>query len=36
MEEMRYAYNVFVGKPEGQRPLRRSRDRWEDKYLNGS
>ena len=30
MEEMRGAYSVLVGKPEGKRPLGRSRRRWED------
>jgi hypothetical protein len=30
MGEMRYAYNILVGKPEGKRPLRRRRHRWED------
>ena len=30
MEQSRNAYNVLVGKPEGKRPLRRSRRRWED------
>jgi hypothetical protein len=24
------AYKIFVGKPEGKRPLRRRRRRWED------
>jgi hypothetical protein len=28
--EMRGAYNILVGKPEGRRPLGRSRRRWED------
>ena len=28
--ERRGAYRVLVGKPEGNRPLRKSRDRWED------
>jgi hypothetical protein len=28
--EMRNAYNIFVGKPEGKRPLGRPRHRWED------
>jgi hypothetical protein len=27
--EKRNAYRVLVGKPEGKRPLRRSRCRWE-------
>jgi hypothetical protein len=27
---MRNAYSVFVGKPEGSRPLQRRRRRWED------
>ena len=30
MEESRNAYRVFVGKPEGKRPLGRPRFRWED------
>ena len=30
MEQSRNAYRVLVGKPEGKRPLRRSRCRWED------
>jgi hypothetical protein len=30
MGKMRNAYNVLVGKPEGNRPLTRSRRRWED------
>ena len=29
MEERRGVYKVFVGKPEGKRPLGRSRRRWE-------
>jgi hypothetical protein len=28
--ERRGAYRVLVGKPEGRRPLRRPRRRWED------
>jgi hypothetical protein len=28
--EMRNAYSILVGKPEGKRPLRRPRRRWED------
>ena len=27
---MRGVHNVLVGKPEGKRPLKRSRRRWED------
>jgi hypothetical protein len=27
---MQYAYKVLVGKPEGTRPLGRTRHRWED------
>jgi hypothetical protein len=27
---MRNAYNILVGKPEGRKPLRRPRRRWED------
>jgi hypothetical protein len=30
MEEMRSAYSVLVGKPEGKRPFGRCRCRWED------
>jgi hypothetical protein len=30
MEEERKVYKVLVGKPEGRRPLRRPRRRWED------
>ena len=30
MGERRVLYRVFVGKPEGKRPLERSRRRWED------
>ena len=30
MTEMRGAYRVLVGKPEGKRPLGRPRRRWED------
>jgi ribosome biogenesis protein Nip4 len=30
MGEMRGAYNILVGKPEGRRRLRRPRRRWED------
>jgi transcription termination factor 2 len=30
MEERRGAYRVLVGSPEGKRPLRRPRRRWED------
>jgi hypothetical protein len=29
MEEMKNAYNILVGKPEGKRPLGRPRHRWE-------
>ena len=29
-EQSRNAYKVFVGKPEGKRPLGRPRRRWED------
>jgi hypothetical protein len=28
--EKRTAYRILVGKPDGRRPLRRSRHRWED------
>jgi hypothetical protein len=30
MGDMRNAYKIFVGKPEGKRPLGRHRYRWED------
>jgi hypothetical protein len=30
MGEMRNAYSTLVTKPEGRRPLRRPRHRWED------
>ena len=30
MGERRGVYRVLVGKPEGKRPLRRPRRRWED------
>jgi len=30
MRERRGVYRVLVGKPEGKRPLRRPRPRWED------
>jgi hypothetical protein len=30
MGEKRYVYRVFMGKPEGKRPLGRPRHRWED------
>jgi len=30
MEEMRGAYSVLVGKPEGKRPIGRLRHRWDD------
>jgi hypothetical protein len=30
MVEMRSAYKILVGKPEGNRELRRPRCRWED------
>jgi hypothetical protein len=30
MGEMRDAYNILVGRPEGRRPLGRPRHRWED------
>jgi hypothetical protein len=30
IEETSNAYNILVGKPEGKRPLRRPRRRWED------
>jgi ribosome biogenesis protein Nip4 len=30
MGEVRGAYNILVGRPEGRRPLRRPSRRWED------
>jgi hypothetical protein len=30
MGEMRVAYNIWVGRPEGRRPLGRPRRRWEN------
>jgi hypothetical protein len=30
MEEGRGVYRVLVGRPEGKRPVRRPRHRWED------
>jgi hypothetical protein len=30
MGEMRNAYNILVGKPEGKRPLGRHGHRWDD------
>jgi hypothetical protein len=30
MGEVRCAYNISVGRPEGRRPLGRPRRRWED------
>jgi hypothetical protein len=30
MSEVRVAYNILVGRPEGTRPLGRPRRRWED------
>jgi hypothetical protein len=32
MGEVRCAYNIFVGRPEGRRPLGRPRRRWEDNF----
>jgi len=32
---MRKAYNILVGKPEGKRPLRKPRRRWEDNIRIG-
>ena len=34
MNERRGAYNVWVGKPEGKRPLGRPRRRWEDTKMD--
>jgi hypothetical protein len=30
MGEVRGAYNILIGRPEGRRPLGRLRHRWED------
>jgi hypothetical protein len=30
MGEMRNSYKIFIGKPEGERPFRRHKRRWED------
>jgi len=35
MGETRNAYKIFVGKPEGKRPLGRPRRRWEDNIRLG-
>ena len=35
MGERRGVYRVLVGKPEGKRPLRRPRRRWEDSIKMG-
>jgi hypothetical protein len=32
MGERKIVYRILAGKPEGKRPLRRHRHRWEDKY----
>jgi len=33
MQERRGVYRVLVGKPEGKRPLGRSRRRWDDNMM---
>jgi hypothetical protein len=33
MGEVRGAYNILVGRPEGRRPLGRPRRRWEDNIM---
>jgi hypothetical protein len=35
MRERRVAYRVLVGKPEGKRPLGKTRRRWEDNINMG-
>jgi hypothetical protein len=35
MGEVRGAYNILVGRPEGRRPLERLRRRWEDNIKMG-
>jgi hypothetical protein len=32
MGEVRNVYKIFVGKPEGKRPLERPRCKWEDNF----
>jgi hypothetical protein len=34
MGEVRNAYSILVGKPEGRRPLGRPRRRWEDNRMD--
>jgi hypothetical protein len=34
--EKRNAYRILVGKPEGKRPIGRSKCRWVDNIKNGS
>jgi hypothetical protein len=34
MGEIRNAYNILVGKPEGKRPLVRIRRRWKNNIIN--
>jgi hypothetical protein len=34
MREKRGAYKILVGRPQGKRPLRRPRRRWEDNIKN--
>jgi hypothetical protein len=36
MGEKRKAYKILVGKPEGKRPLGRTRSMWVDNNKNGS
>jgi hypothetical protein len=36
MGEVRGAYSILVGRPEGRSPLRRPRRRWEDNIKIGS
>jgi hypothetical protein len=33
MGEVRGAHNILIGRPEGRRPLRRPRRRYEDKII---
>jgi hypothetical protein len=35
MAEVKGAYNILAGRPEGRRPLGRSRCRWEDNIKMG-
>jgi hypothetical protein len=34
MEDIRNAYNILIGKPEGKRQLGRTRCRWQDNKMD--